>query len=179
VSLILREVTREIATNFISELKNNNRLEKSKESECKTTDLWQVLLSEIAKEVVKQLKESGEEVILMDKIQINGKGPKEGLRKAEEKLSKIFNRGSDNGKDNNKDSNNEEGKNTEEVELDDLDDVDLKTIQKLEKKGVRIIYPNLKYRKPKYQNVSEVLKYVESDKEKGEGIKLVIMNFND
>jgi len=175
VSFILREITREIATNLISEFKNNNRLEKSKESEGKTTDLWQVLLSEIAKEVVKQSKESGEEVILMDKIQINGKGPKEGLRKAEEKLSKIFNISSDNGKDNNK----EEGKNTEEVGLDDLDDVDLKTIQKLEKKGVRIIYPNLKYRKPKYQNVSEVLKYVESDKEKGEGIKLVIMNFND
>ena len=175
MSFILREITREIATNLISEFKNNNRLEKSKESEGKTTDLWQVLLSEIAKEVVKQSKESGEEVILMDKIQINGKGPKEGLRKAEEKLSKIFNISSDNGKDNNK----EEGKNTEEVGLDDLDDVDLKTIQKLEKKGVRIIYPNLKYRKPKYQNVSEVLKYVESDKEKGEGIKLVIMNFND
>lgn len=175
MSLISREVTREIATNFISELKNNNRLEKSKESEGKTTDLWQVLLSEIAKEVVKQLKESGEEVILMDKVQINGKGPKEGLRKAEEKLSKIFNKSSDNGKD----SNKEEGKNIEEVELDDLDDVDLKTIEELEKKGVRVIYPNLKYRKPKYQNVSEVLKYVESDKEKGEGIKLVIMNFND
>lgn len=179
MGLIIKEITREIATNFISELKNNNRLEKSKESEGKTTDLWQVLLSEIAKEVVKQLKESGEEVILMDKIQINGKDPKEGLRKAEEKSSKIFNRSSDNGKDNNKDSNDEEGKNTEEVELDDLDDVDLKTIEELEKKGVRVIYPNLKYRKPKYQNVSEVLKYVESDKEKGEGIKLVIMNFND
>lgn len=179
MSLILREATREIATNLISEFKNNNGLEKSTESEDKMTDLWRILLNEIAKEVIRQLKESGEEVILIDKIQINGKGPKEGLRKAEEKLSKIFNRSSDNGKDNNKNSNKEERKSIEEVELDDLDDVDLKTIQKLEKKGVRIIYPNLKYRKPKYQNVSEVLKYVESDKGKGEGIKLVIMNFND
>lgn len=175
MSLILREITREITTNLISEFKNNNRSEKSKESEDKGSGFWQVLLSEIVKEVVKQLKESGEEVILIDKIQINGKSPKEGLRKSEEKLSKIFNRSSDNGRDNNK----EERKNTEEVELDDLDDVDLKTIEELEKKGVRVIYPNLKYRKPKYQNVSEVLKYVESDKEKGEGIKLVIMNFND
>ena len=179
MSLILREITREITTNLISEFKNNNRLEKSKELEDKGSGFWQMLLSEIVKEVVKQLKESGEEVILIDKIQINGKSPKEGLRKSEEKLSKIFNRSSDNGRDNNKDNNKEERKNTEEVELDDLDDVDLKTIEELEKKGVRVIYPNLKYRKPKYQNVSEVLKYVESDKEKGEGIKLVIMNFND
>ncbi len=67
----------------------------------------------------------------------------------------------------------------EQRELDDLDEVDLKTIKSLEKKGVRVIYPNLKYRKPKYHNVSEVLKYVESDKQTGEGVKLVIMNFND
>lgn len=67
----------------------------------------------------------------------------------------------------------------EKTELDDLDDADLKTIKRLEKKGVKVIYPNLKYRKPKYHNVSGLLKYVESDKEKGEGVKLVIMNFND
>jgi len=74
VSLILREVTREIATNFISELKNNNRLEKSKESEGKTTDLWQILLNEIAKEVIRQLKEIGEKDILKDiTIQVNGR----------------------------------------------------------------------------------------------------------
>ena len=70
-------------------------------------------------------------------------------------------------------------KDIEHTELDDLDDVDLATIEKLEKKGVRIIYPNLKYRKPKYNNVNEVLKYVESEGGNGEGIKLVIMNFND
>jgi len=170
VSLILREVTREIATNFISELKNNNRLEKSKESEGKTTDLWQILLNEIAKEVIRQLKEIGEKDILKDiTIQVNGRESKEDLDKAREKLGKIFNKTRDDKKE----------KDIKKRELDDLDDVDLKTIEELEKKGVRVIYPNLKYRKPKYQNVSEVLKYVESDKEKGEGIKLVIMNFND
>ena len=39
-------------------------------------------------------------------------------------------------------------------------------------------YPNLKYAKPKYKNVESVLKYVESDEDRG-GLKLVIMNFND
>ena len=40
-------------------------------------------------------------------------------------------------------------------------------------------YPNLKYRKPKYENVESILKYVETPEEKGQGVKLVIMNFND
>ena len=44
--------------------------------------------------------------------------------------------------------------------------------------GGRSSLPNLKYAKPKYKNVESVLKYVESDEDKG-GLKLVIMNFND
>ena len=39
-------------------------------------------------------------------------------------------------------------------------------------------FPNLKYAKPKYQNVESLLNYVERDDDKG-GLKLVIMNFND
>ncbi len=39
-------------------------------------------------------------------------------------------------------------------------------------------FPNLKYAKPKYQNVESLLNYVERDQETG-GLKLVIMNFND
>lgn len=39
-------------------------------------------------------------------------------------------------------------------------------------------FPNLKYAKPKYQNVESLLNYIEQDEDKG-GIKLVIMNFND
>jgi hypothetical protein len=39
-------------------------------------------------------------------------------------------------------------------------------------------FPNLKYRKPKYQNVESLLNYVESKDDDG-GFKLVIMNFND
>ena len=38
-------------------------------------------------------------------------------------------------------------------------------------------FPNLKYAKPKYNNVDSVLKLVEHEADKG-GIKLVIMNFN-
>ena len=38
--------------------------------------------------------------------------------------------------------------------------------------------PNLKYAKPKYQNVESMLKYIESEDGKS-GVKLVIMNFND
>jgi len=65
------------------------------------------------------------------------------------------------------------------ISLEDLDDIDVATIEKLEKKGVRIVFPNLKYRKPKYKNVESVLKYVESEKDDKGGVKLVIMNFND
>ena len=39
-------------------------------------------------------------------------------------------------------------------------------------------YPNLKYRKPKYQNVDSLLNYIEN-KDDDSGVKLVIMNFND
>lgn len=172
MALILREITREIAINLVSELKNNNGLGKSKEPEDKTTILWQIFLNEIAREVVKQLKESGEEDILKDiNIQVDGKDPKEGLDKAEEKLSKIFNK--------TRVDKKEKEKDIEKIELDDLDDVDLEAIEKLKRKGFRVIYPNLKYRKPKYQNVRELLKYVETNKEKPDGVKLVIMNFND
>jgi len=39
-------------------------------------------------------------------------------------------------------------------------------------------FPNLKYAKPKYNNVESILKYVEAEDDR-RGIKLVIMNFND
>lgn len=44
--------------------------------------------------------------------------------------------------------------------------------------GAGSSFPNLKYAKPKYKNVESILKYMESDEDKG-GVKLVIMNFND
>lgn len=57
---------------------------------------------------------------------------------------------------------------TEEEEDEDEDEVDAG--------GASL--PNLKYAKPKYKDIESVLKYIESDDEKG-AIKLVIMNFND
>lgn len=69
--------------------------------------------------------------------------------------------------------------NINSVSLDDLDDIDLATIEKLESKGVRVIFPNLKYRQPKYQKMDSVLKYVETEDDDKYGVKLVIMNFND
>ena len=56
-------------------------------------------------------------------------------------------------------------------EADDDDDED-------EVDGAGSSLPNLKYAKPKYKDVESVLKYIESDDDKG-SIKLVIMNFND
>ena len=44
------------------------------------------------------------------------------------------------------------------------------------KEGVS--FPNLKYAKPKYQNIESLLNYIESKESEG-GLKLVIMNFND
>ena len=38
--------------------------------------------------------------------------------------------------------------------------------------------PNLKYAKPKYNNVESILKYVEAEDD-SRGVKLIIMNFND
>lgn len=189
MAFVLREITREIATNLVSELKGGKGEDSGAGQAGRGDNLWQVLLNGIAKEVVEQLKDEysqpapgrsntrlfPEKDILKDiRIQVNGKEAEEGLDKAEEKLRKTLNRSKCD-----EEEDAEADTKTEDRELDDLDDVDLKTIEKLEKKGVRVIYPNLKYRKPKYQNVSEVLKYVESDKEKAEGVKLVIMNFND
>lgn len=95
----------------------------------------------------------------------------EALQKAEEKLGKALHLREG-------DSGEEQTPRVDHISLDDLDDADLATIDKLEKKGVRIIYPNLKYAKAKYENVNEVMKYIESEGS-ADGIKIVIMNFND
>lgn len=73
-----------------------------------------------------------------------------------------------------------------------LEKVEKKLKKKLEKLSNRAVddddddeahiagssFPNLKYAKPKYKNVESILKYIETDEDKG-GLKLVIMNFND
>jgi len=93
----------------------------------------------------------------------------EKLEKADDKIAEVLGKA----------KTDQSDEQVEQVKLDDLDDLDLATIKKLEEKGVRIIYPNLKYRKPKYKNVESILNYVESEGGSGEIIKLVIMNFND
>ena len=47
-----------------------------------------------------------------------------------------------------------------------------------ESHGATDRFPNLKYARPKYSNVDSVLKYIEREDDR-DGIKLVIMNFND
>lgn len=91
---------------------------------------------------------------------------KSGLDKAEQKLA-------------GEPSDSKENVPLEKTELDDLDDVDVDTIRKLEEKGMKVIYPNLKYKEPKYEGVESVLNYVEDEESEDDGVKLVIMNFND
>ena len=104
------------------------------------------------------------------KIIVNSKSmtKKEALKKANEKLGKIL------------DKTKNKIEDIETKQLEDLDDdMTIKELLELEKKGIRVIFPNLKYAKPKYSNVSELIKYVESDKPQEGGIKIIIMNFND
>ena len=54
----------------------------------------------------------------------------------------------------------------------------VKSITEGSPRGEGTNLPNLKYAKPKYQNVESLLNYIESKEDEG-GIKLVIMNFND
>lgn len=97
------------------------------------------------------------------KVIINGKlSKKEALKKARKKLNKAA-------------KEDIEAKSLEDFD----DDMTLKELRELEKKGVRIIYPNLKYKKPKYKNIGDILKYTESDEGAGDGVRIVIMNFND
>jgi len=93
----------------------------------------------------------------------------EALKKADEKLGKLS-----------KKMNKKLGGDIENKSLEDFDDnMTLKELRGLEKRGIRVIYPNLKYAEPKYENVSELMKFVESDHPQEGGVKIIIMNFND
>lgn len=112
----------------------------------------------LAKTMIVNLAQNGEEQTgLAGKviIQSNNKDVQAALNKAEDKIGRALNASVDSDGDDD----------------DDNDEVNSKSM-----------FPNLKYRKPKYQNVESVLKYVESKKEKGESggdVRIVIMNFND
>lgn len=145
---LVRRLTTEVASIISSQIKGNVEFKKK------------ILIAAIENSETKKSREKPKGVILQSNRDI-----KAALEKAEEKIGKALN-------------SDESKEDIENIELDDLDDVDLATIKKLEEKGVRIIYPNLKYRKPKYENVGDILKYVESEDDKS-AVKLVIMNFND
>jgi len=181
MTAVLKTITREIATSLVSEVFDYSSLANPLEPSNPTSSRSQLRLSEIANRHqsglsriarnVGQLKENPQEQISAEtSIPVTEEIPQVGLDKAEEKLNKVFNETGD---------EQQRDKDIEKTQLDDFDGVDIETIEALEKKGYKVIYPNLKYRKPKYQNVNEMLKYVESDSGKGDGVKLVIMNFND
>lgn len=179
---VLRTITREIAASLVSEVIDYGSLAKPLEPAHQMANRSQLRLSEIASRRqscssritrdISQLNGNTQEQISAEtRIPVTEKALKIGLDKAEKKLSKVFSETDDEQQPHDTD--------IEKVELDDFDDVDIETIEALEKKGYKVIYPNLKYRKPKYQNVNEMLKYVEGDSGKGDGVRLVIMNFND
>lgn len=182
MTAVLRTITREIAASLVSEVIDYGSLAKTLEPANQMTNRSQLRLSEMASRRqpcssritrdISQLNENKQEQISADtRIPVTEKALKIGLDKAEKKLSKVFSETDDEQQPHDTD--------IEKVELDDFDGVDIETIEALEKKGYKVIYPNLKYRKPKYQNVNEMLKYVEGDSGKGDGVRLVIMNFND
>lgn len=149
----------------------------------KQASMLHLLLAEIGLKVATELKEGLDEELKKHEgssgnshkstnLQANDKRVRKALAKAERKLTRIAEHELLHEKE------GVEDKGVENISLDDLDDIDLATIEKLEARGVRVIFPNLKYRKPKYKNVESVLKYVEGE-EGANGIKLVIMNFND
>jgi len=137
-----------VATNIASDLASRLKIEKNDDS--KFLKLFSKL---IVKEMVRQLlKEADKNPEGVKAVFANSPGSvktTKGLMKAEGKLTKIMEKGFTNS-------------------LSDEEEV----------KGTQTQYPNLKYMKPKYDNVESILKYVESKDDQG-GVKLVIMNFND
>lgn len=155
MTAVLKTITRKIATSLVSEVIGYSSLANPQQPSNPMASRRQMRLSEIANR-----RQSGLSRATRDISQLKAKLQKQ-----------IPVETSDEEQPHDKD--------IEKTELDDFDGVDIETIKALEKKGYKVIYPNLKYRKPKYQNVNEMLKYVESDSGKGDGVKLVIMNFND
>ena len=84
-------------------------------------------------------------------LQMQNQDVQAGLQKAEDKMGRALNGSVDSTPD------------------DDDDEIH----------GSQSQYPNLKYKKPKYQNVESILRYVEGDEKSSGGVRLVFMNFND
>lgn len=142
--------------NLAEDLKTN-RAPDSLYNEVANAVLGRILI----KNLWRQDADETEDTDFLRKIIINSNNQdvRDTLKKAEEKIGRALNTSVDNdGDDKNEDENEDEIENNDSQ------------------------FPNLKYRKPKYQNLESVLKYVESKEKKGDNggdVRIVIMNFND
>lgn len=170
-NLFLREIGREIAQRWTEELKGTDGTETAIESGILTQ-----LIRALARAVIREIRQSKEEevVALKDMLVISNQGPAaKGLAKAEEKLSKLV----EHGHPDDSEGKETEGKTKESTKDQAPDQAGDQDEDEVKDSGAK--YPNLKYRQPKYKNVESILKFVESSDDKGGGVKLVIMNFND
>lgn len=145
-------------TKKIKDLIIRELLEDFKKNEAPGSFRDELTKAILAKTMVVNLAQAGnEQTGLAGKviIQSKNKDVQAALNKAEDKIGRALNASVDSDGD------------------DDNDD---------DEAGSKSLFPNLKYRRPKYQNIDSVLKYVESKKEKGQDggdVRIVIMNFND
>lgn len=160
----LQGVVQEITHSLVLEMESRPHGKRSA-----SVSIIDLLLQQLTKEVVKQLKEANA-----------GKGLSD--EDVEAKLEKVA-------------REPKEAKTDKELSDENVLAKLQKVESKLEKRGITVedddndededevagngsSFPNLKYAKPKYKNVESILRYIESDEDKG-GVKLVIMNFND
>jgi len=152
--------------------KSSSRGKTKKESTSATEnsaikDLKQLLSKASKEELVQIVIESLQRVSSPFQVVTPGsenEKVREKLAKAEEKIGKALRKRGDDAS-----TKPVEGELAEGLSTGDDDD-DLKSGN----------FPNLKYKKPKYDNIESILQYIESpDQGTGSGVKLVIMNFND
>ena len=129
----LQSVVQEITHSLVLEMGSRQYVVKPD-----SVSIVDLLLQQLVKEVVRQLKETNSGDGLSDED-------------VEAKLQKV-------------------GRKLEKLGITSQDED--------EAAGTGSSFPNLKYAKPKYKNIESILKYIETDEDKG-GVKLVIMNFND
>jgi len=144
----LQGVAQEISQALLLEMGQRQGGEKSSR-----IGLLDLLLEKLVKEVAGQMRNGSQGHGLSDEdLEARSQKVEKKLEKVEKKLKKKLEKLSNGA-------------------VDDDDDDD-------EAKIAGSSFPNLKYAKPKYKNVESILKYIETDEDKG-GVKLVIMNFND
>ena len=171
---MLRGVIQEITRSLVLEIKNYQCGERPA-----SVSIVDFLREELVEEVVSQFEKAKADKVPSDE-DVEAK-----LQKAERKLEKLGITGKEEAKagEGLSDENVEAKLQKAERKLEKLgitgeDDGEDEDEDEDEVAGTRSSFPNLKYAKPKYKNIESILKYVETDEDKG-GVKLVIMNFND